>query len=75
VRLAAEGHTDIEGTHEHNQRLSVRRAQAVADWLMKAGVGLEKVEVVGFGTRRPVAPNTTAEARAKNRRTQIVVQP
>jgi outer membrane protein OmpA-like peptidoglycan-associated protein len=75
VRLAAEGHTDIEGTHEHNQRLSVRRAQAVADYLMNAGVGLEKVEAVGFGTRRPAAPNTTAEARAKNRRTQIVVRP
>jgi OOP family OmpA-OmpF porin len=75
VRLATEGHTDIEGTHEHNQRLSVRRAQAVADYLMKAGVGLEKVEAVGFGTRRPVAPNTTADARAKNRRTEIVVRP
>ena len=75
VRLAAEGHTDIEGSHEHNQRLSIRRAQAVADYLLNAGVGLEKVEAVGFGTRRPVAPNTTAEARAKNRRTEIVVRP
>lgn len=75
VRIVAEGHADIEGSPEHNQRLSVKRAQAVVDYLTSAGVGPEKIEAVGFGTSRPVAPNTTADARAKNRRAEIIVRP
>jgi OOP family OmpA-OmpF porin len=74
VRIAVEGHADIEGTPAHNQKLSVRRAQAVADYLTGADVGLAHVETAGFGSSRPAAPNATAPDRAKNRRTEIIVR-
>jgi outer membrane protein OmpA-like peptidoglycan-associated protein len=74
VRLVAEGHADIEGIAEYNQKLSVKRAQAVADFLIGAGVSPDQVETAGFGASRPAAPNTTAEARAKNRRTEILLR-
>ena len=75
VRIAAEGHTDIEGGPDYNQRLSIKRARVVAACLIKAGVGADQVETAGFGSSRPSAPNTTVQARAKNRRTEIVVRP
>ncbi|HXE88351.1 MAG TPA: OmpA family protein [Hyphomicrobiaceae bacterium] len=75
VRIAAEGHTDIEGGPDYNQRLSAKRAQAVASCLIKTGVGADQIETAGFGASRPVAPNSTAQARAKNRRTEILVRP
>jgi OmpA-OmpF porin, OOP family len=75
VRITAEGHTDVEGGPDYNQRLSVKRAQAVASYLIKAGVGADQIDAAGFGASRPVAPNTTAPARAKNRRTEIQVRP
>jgi outer membrane protein OmpA-like peptidoglycan-associated protein len=73
VRIVVEGHADLEGIPEYNQRLSLRRAEAVAEVL--AGAGLGQLETVGFGVTRPVAPNTTPQARAKNRRSVIVVRP
>ena len=72
VRIAIEGHADIEGSAEYNQRLSLRRAQAVAAYL--TGAGVQRVGAVGFGSSRPVAPNDTPGNRAKNRRTEIVVR-
>jgi outer membrane protein OmpA-like peptidoglycan-associated protein len=75
VRIGAEGHTDVEGGPDYNQRLSIKRAQAVAACLIKAGVDADRVETAGFGATRPVAPNTTVQARAKNRRTEILVRP
>jgi OmpA-OmpF porin, OOP family len=74
VRIAAEGHADVEGLHDYNQRLSVKRAQTVTDYLIAAGVSADQVETAGFGASRPVAPNSTPGARAKNRRTEIVVR-
>jgi OmpA-OmpF porin, OOP family len=75
VRITAEGHTDVEGGPDYNQRLSVKRAQAVAERLIKDGVSTELIETAGFGAKRPVAPNSTAQARARNRRTEILVRP
>jgi outer membrane protein OmpA-like peptidoglycan-associated protein len=75
VRIAIEGHTDNEGSAEHNQRLSLKRAEAVAEYLIEVGVGAEALQAEGYGTTRPVAPNTSARSRAKNRRTEIVVRP
>ncbi|MFZ1105244.1 MAG: OmpA family protein [Hyphomicrobiaceae bacterium] len=75
VRIVAEGHTDTEGSSEFNQRLSLKRANAVAEYLIEAGVAADLVQTAGLGTSRPVAPNTSAHTRAKNRRTEIVVRP
>jgi OOP family OmpA-OmpF porin len=75
VRIVVEGHTDTEGSADYNQRLSLKRAGAVAEWLIKAGVPADAVEKLGLGTSRPVAPNTSRHTRAKNRRAEILVRP
>jgi outer membrane protein OmpA-like peptidoglycan-associated protein len=75
VRIVAEGHTDTEGSSEYNQRLSLKRANAVAEYLIEVGVAADLVRTAGLGTSRPVAPNTSAHTRAKNRRAEIVVRP
>lgn len=75
VHIAVEGHTDIEGNEAYNHRLSRKRAEAVADLLIRAGVPADEVRKAGFGTSRPVAPNTSRLNRAKNRRAEIVVRP
>jgi outer membrane protein OmpA-like peptidoglycan-associated protein len=74
VRIAIEGHADVEGSAEYNRRLSVRRAQAVVAYLIKAGADARQLEAVGFGSSRPVAPNDSAGNKAKNRRIEIVVR-
>jgi outer membrane protein OmpA-like peptidoglycan-associated protein len=75
VRIAIEGHADIEGSTEYNQKLSVRRAEAVVAYLVKAGADASQLEALGFGSSRPAAPNKTASDRARNRRIEIVVRP
>lgn len=73
VRIDIEGHTDNEGTDERNQRLSDRRAQAIVDYLTRAGVDASKLAAIGYGSTRPLVPNDTAEGRAKNRRIEFTV--
>lgn len=74
VRIEIEGHTDSEGTPERNQGLSERRAQSVLNYLTRRG-GVEAtiLSAVGYGEMRPVAPNDTAENRARNRRIEFTV--
>lgn len=74
IKIEIEGHTDAEGTPERNQRLSDRRARAVVDYLVRAGVDAGKLVAVGYGETRPVAPNDTAENRARNRRIEFTVR-
>lgn len=75
LRISIEGHTDTEGSTAFNERLSVRRAQTVAAHLIKAGVKAASLKAVGFGNRRPVAPNDTPENMARNRRIEFTVRP
>ena len=72
--IEIEGHTDAEGIDERNQPLSERRAEAVLDYLIKAGVPAARMKAVGYGASRPVAPNDTAAGRAKNRRIEFAVK-
>jgi outer membrane protein OmpA-like peptidoglycan-associated protein len=74
LRIAVEGHTDTEGSARFNQQLSVRRARAVAAYLVAAGADARQLEAVGYGFTRPVAPNDTAENMAKNRRIEYVIR-
>ena len=67
------GHTDSQGEEAANQALSERRAQQVRATLVQAGVTRDRVEAQGVGESQPVADNTTAAGRAKNRRVEIVV--
>jgi len=72
--LVVEGHTDSLGTSDHNRRLSQARADAVRAYLVSRGVPPDQIVAVAKGEDEPVAPNTTAEGRANNRRVEIVIR-
>lgn len=65
------GHTDSTGAADYNQRLSEKRAQAVADYLASQGVRQTLFTTGGMGESSPVADNATAEGRAQNRRVEL----
>jgi outer membrane protein OmpA-like peptidoglycan-associated protein len=69
------GHTDNVGTVESNMALSGARAAAVVKSLVQMGVGIGRLAPHGAGPYAPVAPNTTDEGRAHNRRVELVAQP
>jgi OOP family OmpA-OmpF porin len=69
--IVAVGHTDSVGTDAYNQKLSIRRAEAVKKHLVSQGIEAKRIYVEGKGESQPVADNKTAEGRAKNRRVQI----
>jgi len=73
IKIEIQGHTDNIGTREYNQKLSEKRAEVVMEYLIKNGISPERLRVRGFGETKPVAPNTTEEGRAKNRRTEILI--
>jgi len=70
-RLRIEGHTDATGSVQSNEILSRQRAQAAADFLVAAGIGRDRLDVIGYGSRRPL-PGTAANA-ASNRRVMAVL--
>jgi OOP family OmpA-OmpF porin len=67
------GHTDSDGTEEYNQALSIRRADAVRDYMVSEGVDAAIIDVSGEGELNPIASNATKEGRAENRRVDIHV--
>jgi outer membrane protein OmpA-like peptidoglycan-associated protein len=73
MHVMVAGYTDSVGSDAYNQRLSERRAQAVARRLVDDGVSASRLDVKGFGKKNPVADNKTEEGRARNRRVEIVV--
>jgi outer membrane protein OmpA-like peptidoglycan-associated protein len=71
-KVEVQGHTDSVGTAMYNQQLSQRRAEAVRQFLIERGIKPERIRARGYGSSRPIAPNTTEEGRALNRRTEIL---
>ncbi|MEY4482229.1 MAG: hypothetical protein RIQ84_1391 [Pseudomonadota bacterium] len=71
--VIATGHTDSVGTDAYNQKLSVRRATAVKNYLVSKGIDANRIQIEGKGESQPVADNKTSAGRAKNRRVQIEV--
>ncbi|MEW6695343.1 MAG: TolC family outer membrane protein [Pseudomonadota bacterium] len=69
----AVGHTDSVGSEAYNERLSLRRAEAVKAYLVSKGIPAAKVRTEGRGEREPIADNATAEGRAKNRRVEVTI--
>jgi outer membrane protein OmpA-like peptidoglycan-associated protein len=67
------GHTDNVGGKEYNQKLSLRRAKAVRNYLVSIGANAKKMTVSGKGETKPIASNSTEAGRAKNRRVEIEV--
>lgn len=73
LKLEVEGHTDSVGGDEYNQKLSEERAGAVMGYLVQQGVNPANVTAKGFGKTMPVADNSTAAGRQRNRRVELVV--
>ena len=71
--IIAVGHTDSVGGDAYNQKLSVKRAEAVKAYLVSKGIETNRVYTEGKGEAQPVADNKTKEGRAKNRRVEIEV--
>jgi OOP family OmpA-OmpF porin len=68
------GHTDADGENDFNQALSEKRAQAVIDYLVKAGLPATRFTAMGYGSTQPVATNDTDEGKAQNRRIDFLVR-
>jgi OOP family OmpA-OmpF porin len=68
------GYTDSSGSADYNQKLSLRRATAVKNFLMENGVSPRVMTTLGLGEDKPVASNATREGRAKNRRVEITIR-
>ncbi|MEI9952839.1 MAG: OmpA family protein [Pseudomonadota bacterium] len=71
VNIEISGHTSSEGDATFNQQLSVDRAQAVKDWLIKAGTPADRIAIRGAGPSEPIADNKTNAGREKNRRIEF----
>jgi len=73
TRVLVVGHTDGTGSDAYNQGLSERRAQSARAWLLRQGVGPDRVEALGRGESEPVATDETAAGRQRNRRVEIAI--
>ncbi len=73
MRIEIRGHTDSQGSEEHNLDLSSRRAKSVLTYLVKNGVGAERLLSKGFGKTMPIDSNDTEQGRQNNRRTEFVI--
>ena len=71
IHLAVHGHTDSRGSQAYNRELSLRRAQAVVQYLTKKGIAARRLTAQGFGPDKPIASNDTDEGRASNRRVEF----
>ena len=74
VAVRIDGHTDDQGPDDSNRDLSLRRAQAVLDYMVAAGLPAANLSTEGFGESMPVADNGTEEGRAKNRRIEFTLE-
>jgi len=74
VQIEISGHTDNVGSRESNQILSLRRAQAVRNWLVEKGITSNRMKAVGKGQNEPISSNETDAGRAENRRIEFFVQ-
>jgi len=74
VSILIKGHTDNIGSEEYNQKLSIRRADAVKKYLIEKGISQEKIVVQGFGETQPIADNNSENGRSKNRRVELIIK-
>ena len=74
VAVRLEGHTDSTGDADANKKLSLDRAVVVKEIMIKGGIPDGRIGTDGYGQEKPIAPNETEDGRAKNRRTELVVE-
>ncbi len=73
VKIQLDGHTDGDGTEEYNMKLSKSRVEAVKRFLVANGVEESRIKTAHYGESKPIAPNTTEEGKARNRRVEMKV--
>jgi outer membrane protein OmpA-like peptidoglycan-associated protein len=73
TNILLEGHTDSDGTEEHNLQLSEMRSNSVANYLASQQVMESRFTTMGYGESQPVADNTTKEGKAFNRRVEVAI--
>lgn len=71
TKIRVEGHTDSDGKAKYNKTLSEKRAAAVKEFLVSAGIEGGRITAAGYGMERPVAPNDSPEGKDKNRRVEF----
>jgi outer membrane protein OmpA-like peptidoglycan-associated protein len=69
--IEVQGHTDDQGTPEHNRQLAQERAASVVEWLVAHGVDRRRLQPKGYGADRPIADNADEQGRQKNRRVEL----
>ncbi|HEX5316565.1 MAG TPA: OmpA family protein, partial [Candidatus Kapabacteria bacterium] len=74
MKVEIAGYSDTIGTLSHNLDLSLRRANAVRDFLIQHGIDPNRITAHGYGPASPIATNVTDEGRAENRRVEFVVK-
>lgn len=75
TNVLVEGHTDNVGSDQYNLNLSIRRSEAVGNYLAAQGVAVPRIRALGYGETQPFAENATDEGRAQNRRVEIQLSP
>jgi outer membrane protein OmpA-like peptidoglycan-associated protein len=73
LHIAIEGHTDNTGSETHNKALSLGRANAVVEYLIKNGIPKIRLQANGYAAEKPIASNDTEEGKAKNRRVEFKI--
>lgn len=73
INIEISGFTDDSGTEEHNQKLSLDRANSVKEALINKGIEAIRMTAVGYGSGNPLKPNDTEENKALNRRVEIII--
>jgi outer membrane protein OmpA-like peptidoglycan-associated protein len=73
TEVLLEGHTDSQGTEEHNLELSRARSQSVANYLTGQSVTPTRFTIMGYGESQPIASNDTVEGRQQNRRVEVAI--
>ena len=73
AKLSVSGHTDASGHARRNLALSKRRARAVASYMIQKGIDAGRLDAIGYGDKRPVAPNNTRANMARNRRIEVAI--
>ena len=71
VRVEIGGHTDSQASDAYNQKLSQARAEAVKTYLVGQGIAADRLTAKGYGEKKPIADNKTADGRARNRRVEL----
>jgi outer membrane protein OmpA-like peptidoglycan-associated protein len=74
MKIEMSGHTDNKGSGDYNKKLSLARAKAVVDFLVKKGISPDRMSAAGYGVDRPLAPNDTDAGRQINRRTEFEIK-